>query len=836
MAFENFNSVDLPDLKSRLDCRDIADRYYNLRGASKTGKCWLFHRPGEIEHKPSFGVYRDGYRDFATGQAGDTLAFIQLVENVDFPRALEIAAGLAGVLPALAPQQRLSSPTPEPEPAAAPWLSPAWQIAASAAQAQAERDLWSDTPAARQALSYLHKRGLTDETIKAAHLGFNPDWRKTAYRKPANGKPAYLAEGILIPTYEGGLLVALKVRRLHPGPDDPKYIQMAGSNQGALFNGDAIRPDLPVVLVEGEFDALVGQQEAGHLATFVTVGSASNALKPGITERLKQAARILGAPDNDPAGDRAFARWQGAVNAERSPIPAGKDLTEFFTRHHGDVARWVSEALARPCPAPEQSAPQAETAPSVAPVPAEIPLDIAARMLLCGLDAALVYLRAAQVSDLEGIARATRFRGRRQLENLLAGPGVSKADSDPPLNIENLDGDLLSGFETLPLWSRIRAALQPLVNARLIEFCYPLRGIDPSLPDPDLPLNAHTVGDEVWPELDAEERAALEAAARDQDAGQARMYTRRYLYARQFLRFDDLDCGALPANPKNGPEYAAYLLRAVHDANPDRDLSRFEMGLLTGRRPQNIDCVLARAGLENVAQADELVQLPGTANVRIAACRAARGKGQIAGIVARDDQGQPEYRVLEAPDLQPWAEAQVQAGRVLEVRIRRKAKQQVVGEVQPVKPRERRPVTAGDAGAAQEPVKPDDEAAAPEPPVVSPPRAPRYTGPGLAPDWKAAYRREAERRRDRAAMGLSSPLASETPSGGGGAAPWQTWFASLKPGKSLVEETHPVEERQPPALRPWETRLPSGKVRVDLVAYMQWFDSAKAPVPTLDNP
>jgi hypothetical protein len=35
------NSVDLPDLKSRLDGRDIADRYCNSQGASKTGKCGL---------------------------------------------------------------------------------------------------------------------------------------------------------------------------------------------------------------------------------------------------------------------------------------------------------------------------------------------------------------------------------------------------------------------------------------------------------------------------------------------------------------------------------------------------------------------------------------------------------------------------------------------------------------------------------------------------------------------------------------------------------------------------------------------------------------------------
>jgi DNA primase len=778
-AVNSVNLVNLPDLKARLDCRDLADRYYNLRRVSQSGKCWLFHRPGHTEHKPSFGVYRDGYRDFATGQSGDTLAFIQRVENVDFRRALEIAAELAGLLPRVAatPPPRLTASVPN-SPAAAPWLTPAWQSAASAAQAQAERDLWSDTPAARQALAYLHRRGLTDATIKAAHLGFNPAWRQTTYLKPADGKPAYLAEGLLIPTYEAGQLVALKVRRLHPSATDPKYTQLAGSHQGALYNGDALRPDLPVVLVEGEFDGLVGQQEAGHLATFVTVGSASNALKPAITQRLKQAPRLLGAPDNDPAGDAAFKRWQ-AVSLERLVIPAGKDLTEWFTQHGGNVAQWVSEALAQPGPT---------AAPLAMPAPAEIPPDIAAPMLLCGFDAALVYLRAARLGYLESLPRASRFRGKRQLDSLLAVPGVSKADTDlSPKQVshkENLAGDLVSGFETLPSWSQIRAALQPLLKARLIEFCYPLKGADPSLPDPDLPLNGHTVGDEVWPELGADERAALETAARTQDAALAGLHRRRYLFARQFVQFTKLAGGVLPADPKNGPEYAAYLLRAVHDANPDCDLSRFEMGLLTGRRPQNIESVLARAGLENVAQADEWVRLPGAAKVRLAACQAARGKGQIAGIVARADQGQAESRALDAPDLQPWAEAQAQAGRKLEVRLRRRAKQQVVGAVQPTKPRERKPVATGDndQGAVQEPIQPEAENSTPEPRAVSIPRPPRYTGPGLAPDWKAAYRREAERRRDQAAGCLSTVVSGE-PFASEEDAPWRSWFAALKAGQ-----------------------------------------------------
>jgi hypothetical protein len=38
-----------------------------------------------------------------------------------------------------------------------------------------------------------------------------------------------------------------------------------------------------------------------------------------------------------------------------------------------------------------------------------------------------------------------------------------------------------------------------------------------------------------------------------------------------------------------------------------------------------------------------------------------------------------------------------------------------------------------------------------------------------------------------------------------------------------------------PALQPWETRLPSGKIRVDLAAYMRWLDGDDDPASTLDN-
>ena len=120
-------------------------------------------------------------------------------------------------------------------------------------------------------LAYLRGRGLTAETIQRAQLGYVPGrpWEWHTFDK------LRVPCGITIPWFADDALWAVKVRR---AAGLPKYTQVPGGNAHGLYNADDL-PGHPVVLVvEGEFDALLAQQEAAGLAAVTTLGSASHTL------------------------------------------------------------------------------------------------------------------------------------------------------------------------------------------------------------------------------------------------------------------------------------------------------------------------------------------------------------------------------------------------------------------------------------------------------------------------------------------------------------------------------------------------------------------------------
>jgi DNA primase len=83
-------------IKSKLDIVDVINSYVNLK---KSGRNYKAVCPFHNEKTPSFMVSRELqiYKCFGCGAAGDMFNFIESIEGVDFPRALEILADKAGV-------------------------------------------------------------------------------------------------------------------------------------------------------------------------------------------------------------------------------------------------------------------------------------------------------------------------------------------------------------------------------------------------------------------------------------------------------------------------------------------------------------------------------------------------------------------------------------------------------------------------------------------------------------------------------------------------------------------------------------------------------------------
>jgi hypothetical protein len=151
----------------------------------------------------------------------------------------------------------------------------------------------------------------------------------------------------------------LKVRRLaYPDVNAPlpkgtgKSIWVWGSEKGLFYpfaTVERTQGRLPLLVVEGEFDSLIGNQEVGHLVHVATLGSASNhTLAPSSLMAVARCSEILLAFDHDQAGANAVRAWRKMYpdRTRRAMLPFGKDLNEFHQKG-GDVLIWANNCLNR---------------------------------------------------------------------------------------------------------------------------------------------------------------------------------------------------------------------------------------------------------------------------------------------------------------------------------------------------------------------------------------------------------------------------------------------------------------------------------------------------------
>ena len=271
-------------------------------------------------------------------ERGDAIEYLRWQHGITTAEACA-ALGVSG--------QRGIMPAPKPRPTTAAGITipdallepPAaeWQRVAGAFVDECAATLW--TPRAAKALDYLRReRMLTDDTIRAYRLGVNP-------------KPRQLARGMLarrgytIPNHYGGDLWRVRIRKFQADTDPVKYKIVSGAGDGKtqLFNGDMLASNPhTVIIVGGEFDAMLAQQHAPDGVVVVTPGSETVAPHWEI-EYVLRGKHVLIAFDTDAAGNAGAAKW--AALGQRLQVPHGKDVTEF-AQAGGDVRAWLAQACA----------------------------------------------------------------------------------------------------------------------------------------------------------------------------------------------------------------------------------------------------------------------------------------------------------------------------------------------------------------------------------------------------------------------------------------------------------------------------------------------------------
>jgi len=355
--------VDVERVKAQVDIVEIVGRVVQLKRA---GRAYVGCCPFHEDKSPSFAVYADtqSYHCFGCEAHGDVLAFVQAYHGLDFKGAVEMLGGN-------------STPTPNPSPATqgrgikkrdmskppeSSWQEAAWQVVE-----HGERVLWSDAGA--KARAYLtESRGLTDDIIRDMRLGYIPGhhkgWTTIAGLKIPNGVlipwliECQLSKGTTptpspsqkhgqrhssAPTPQGMVqdIWQLKVRR---AAGEPKYQQVAGGKTGGLYGIDGVSNLDSVVIVEGEFDAMVINQ-AGRFVKAVALGSANNRLDDRWISTLFFVPKIWAVFDNDRAGDQFSARLAAiSQRIQRKFPPEGfKDANELWLADKNTFIEWLKD-------------------------------------------------------------------------------------------------------------------------------------------------------------------------------------------------------------------------------------------------------------------------------------------------------------------------------------------------------------------------------------------------------------------------------------------------------------------------------------------------------------
>ena len=312
------------------------------RAGDRSARLW-WNCPFHDDPNPSLCVQPGGdrYKCFGCGAAGDAIEFVRrLNPSMSFRDALCAIGGDPGPRrdagPPKAPTRKAptrKAPAPRP---------PGWQEFARMVVMRAETALQSPRMGGDQGpLAYLKRRGLSDATIRAARLGLQVEDEWVSGIFP--GAKVCIPKGIVIPWFEGPEVTLVNVRRFQ---GEPKYWAIKGSRRGGIYPArEAIEAGRPLVLAEGELDALLLGQELAGLASVVTLGSAGDRPKSSALNAMLGARPWLVAYDADDAGEESAGHWLARSDrCRRVRPPDGKDWTD--ARHSGtDLRAWWSEII-----------------------------------------------------------------------------------------------------------------------------------------------------------------------------------------------------------------------------------------------------------------------------------------------------------------------------------------------------------------------------------------------------------------------------------------------------------------------------------------------------------
>ena len=340
----------IQQITSRIDIIDVVSEFVKLkkRGANYLGLC-----PFHGEKTPSFTVSpaKEIYKCFGCGRSGNTITFLMEHEKYSYVEALRWLAARYNVE---IEETEVSDEVKQQQQAA-----DSLYILNSFAQKFFATHLFESDEGQDIALSYLHERGFTDETIQKFQLGYNPQARD-AFAKAAvqNQFSADVLQrsGLavnrneeLVDNYRGriifpvhnnsGKVIGFGARVIGKADKAPKYINTPENElyikskilYGLYFARLAIDKNDECLLVEGYTD-VISLAQAGVENVVASGGTSLTTDQLRLIKKYSNNLTII--YDGDTAGVKAALRGldmalEESLNVHLVLIPGNEDPDSY---------------------------------------------------------------------------------------------------------------------------------------------------------------------------------------------------------------------------------------------------------------------------------------------------------------------------------------------------------------------------------------------------------------------------------------------------------------------------------------------------------------------------
>jgi len=356
----------IEEIRTKTDIVQIVGEYVPMK---KRGKNYLGLCPFHSEKTPSFTVSQDKqiYHCFGCGEGGNVFSFLMKIENIGFAESVQTLGERLGITV----NAELRSPAEQTE------KEKYFDIMDAANRYFVDSLNDQDGAMAR---TYLEKRGVSPEAVKAFQLGYAPDkWDgllNHLFKKGVSTKDMEKLGLIIERTDKSGSYDRFRGRLMFPihnikgkvigfsgriltGTEEAKYINSPDSpvyNKGYSIYGiyvtkDEIKKARTAVLVEGNVD-LVSCWQYGIRNAIAPLGTAFTQNQAKLIKRF--ADNVVIAYDRDNAGVIATAKSveilkDEGLNVRVTSFTGGKDPdealrskgAESFLESIKDAKPWV---------------------------------------------------------------------------------------------------------------------------------------------------------------------------------------------------------------------------------------------------------------------------------------------------------------------------------------------------------------------------------------------------------------------------------------------------------------------------------------------------------------